>query len=157
MPLRFLDVVIMGQSHLSSHSQCLSFRWVCGWKVWPMTQGEQRPVDIFIFLPWAFWTSSPRQSFAVKEGQRWMHSVLSLPHTYTGATVYIGTPGSCPGCSFGNCSKISTVCGGRGDGNSHSQRGSNSPWCLLCHVCFSFLINSRPTQNSSFLHFSSTL
>ena len=44
---------------------------VCGWQGRGMSRGKRRPLDIFIFLLWAFWTSFPRQSCAVKEGQRW--------------------------------------------------------------------------------------
>lgn len=45
-----------------------------------MSWGKQRPLDIFIFLLWAFWPSFPRQSCAVKEGQRWELPSRSLSH-----------------------------------------------------------------------------
>lgn len=124
-----------------------------------MFRGKQRPLDIFVFLLWAFWASSPRQSCAVKEGQRWELPSLSL----TAAAVYIGTSGSGSGCSFGNCCEICTVPGGRGGGSSpfcllpHSQWGSNLLCCLLFYqlgLCNHFIrgwVNNNYPTHSNFI------
>lgn len=56
--------------------------------------------------------------------------------SFTGATVYMRTPGSGPGCSFGNCCETCTVCGGSCPVCllPHSQWGNNLLAAFFCNI-----------------------